>query len=617
MKKLLLSLLVLFCLPDTYAQIGIKANGTAPISSAQLEVQSTTKAFYPPRMTTAQKNAIAGVVAGAMVFDTDLGGLFTYNGSVWVAGSGLTLPYSTVQNQAATLFNIENSNTNNWDVIRSSTNSLGGGTAVKGIAANVVPTSTTAGVSGLNYSTNGQGAGVFGGHSGTGFGVWGNSNNGSGVFATTNSGNGIFGSSTTGNAAYLSSSSGYALWTSGKVRLGGGGVGTFGTGKFLKSINSSGDAEWSDLLPITNSQSSIVPIIDITNTNTGGYDAVVFNTNSTASGSALVGSAINTTPGSNSRGVTGANLSTNNLGSGVYGFHAGTGSAVAGYSAYGKGVKGTTDYGYGVYGESLSGTTGVYGKSTSGYGVSGYSPSGFGVYGDSNTGVGVYGTSNYVGGYFSSYTSSGSALFTDIGKVGLGTSAPNLNADERVDINGRLRIRGNGSTAGVWFNNAANSIAYTDGAFSGMKNDTEVGLFIGGTWRFWVNNVGNGYLNGNLIQTSDRRLKKDFSLLNNSLSDIYQLKGYHYKWIEASKSQDLQTGLIAQEVQKIFPELVQTDEKGFLSVNYIGLIPHLIEAVKELRNENNDLKELRNENKDLRNRLGKIEEILSVSASKK
>jgi hypothetical protein len=178
-----------------------------------------------------------------------------------------------------------------------------------------------------------------------------------------------------------------------------------------------------------------------------------------------------------------------------------------------------------------------------------------------------------------------------------------------------MRIRHTfGYTSGLWMSNSVNSLSDADGAFYGMKLDTETGFFIGGSWKFWVNNLGNGYLNGNLIQTSDRRLKKDFSLLNSSLSDIYQLKGYHYKWIEASRNQDLQTGLIAQEVQKIFPELVQTDEKVFLSVNYIGLIPHLIESVKELRNENNQLK---NKNQSLENRLEKIEEILSVSASKK
>ena len=65
--------------------------------------------------------------------------------------------------------------------------------------------------------------------------------------------------------------------------------------------------------------------------------------------------------------------------------------------------------------------------------------------------------------------------------------------------------------------------------------------------------------------------------------------------------------MIAQEVQKIFPELVNTDEKGFLSVNYIGLIPHLIEAVKELKMVN---EKLNIKNQSLENRLEKIESIL-------
>ena len=51
----------------------------------------------------------------------------------------------------------------------------------------------------------------------------------------------------------------------------------------------------------------------------------------------------------------------------------------------------------------------------------------------------------------------------------------------------------------------------------------------------------------------------------------------------------MQTGVIAQEVQKIFPELVNTDKEGMLSVDYIGLIPHLIEAVKELKVKNQEL----------------------------
>jgi len=54
--------------------------------------------------------------------------------------------------------------------------------------------------------------------------------------------------------------------------------------------------------------------------------------------------------------------------------------------------------------------------------------------------------------------------------------------------------------------------------------------------------------------------------------------------------ESLQTGLIAQEVEKILPELVNEASDGYKSVNYIGLIPHLIEAVKELEAKNELLK---------------------------
>lgn len=57
--------------------------GGTPASSAILDVQSTTKAFYPPRMTTTQKNAISSPAAGAVVYDTTAGGLSVYNGSIW------------------------------------------------------------------------------------------------------------------------------------------------------------------------------------------------------------------------------------------------------------------------------------------------------------------------------------------------------------------------------------------------------------------------------------------------------------------------------------------------------------------------------------------------------
>ena len=49
-------------------------------------------------------------------------------------------------------------------------------------------------------------------------------------------------------------------------------------------------------------------------------------------------------------------------------------------------------------------------------------------------------------------------------------------------------------------------------------------------------------------------------------------------------------GLIAQNVEKVYPELVNTDDEGIKSVEYANLVAALIEAIKELKNENEALK---------------------------
>jgi hypothetical protein len=56
---------------------------TTPEASAAVEVNSTTKGFLPPVMTTVEKNAISSPAAGLMVFDTDLGKLCIYTGAAW------------------------------------------------------------------------------------------------------------------------------------------------------------------------------------------------------------------------------------------------------------------------------------------------------------------------------------------------------------------------------------------------------------------------------------------------------------------------------------------------------------------------------------------------------
>ncbi|GGH55189.1 hypothetical protein GCM10007423_62440 [Dyadobacter endophyticus] len=191
------------------------------------------------------------------------------------------------------------------------------------------------------------------------------------------------------------------------------------------------------------------------------------------------------------------------------------------------------------------------------------------------------------------------------GNLGVGGNV--VTPEFPLDVGGRMRIKHNGATSGIYFNNSQN---VADG-FMGMKTDAQIGFFINGAWRFYVDNAGNGALGGTLTQFSDRRLKRDFSSLSASLRKLAGLKGYHYYWKDQDKDQSLQTGLIAQEVEVLFPELVKTDDKGFKSLNYTGLIPHLIESVKQLAHQNAKLEAenaaFKADSKDIHDQLTMIE----------
>ena len=81
-KKLLLSL-VLFASLHSFAQnVGIGT--TTPDASAQLDISSTTKGILIPRMTSAQRTAIASPVRGLMVFDISTNSFWFFNGSIWM-----------------------------------------------------------------------------------------------------------------------------------------------------------------------------------------------------------------------------------------------------------------------------------------------------------------------------------------------------------------------------------------------------------------------------------------------------------------------------------------------------------------------------------------------------
>ena len=89
-----------------------------------------------------------------------------------------------------------------------------------------------------------------------------------------------------------------------------------------------------------------------------------------------------------------------------------------------------------------------------------------------------------------------------------------------------------------------------------------------------------------LRSCSDIRLKKDIKPLKSALSTVGRLQGKSYRWKDNNEPD---IGLIAQELEKVIPELVKTDNKGYKSIVYQKLTAVLIEAVKEQQQEINNL----------------------------
>jgi hypothetical protein len=101
------------------------------------------------------------------------------------------------------------------------------------------------------------------------------------------------------------------------------------------------------------------------------------------------------------------------------------------------------------------------------------------------------------------------------------------------------------------------------------------------------------YAANGTIQTSDRRLKEDIQVLAGGLNTILELNPVTFKWKNHTDI-DRHIGLIAQEVQPLIPEVVNTgdDPDKTLGINYAGLVPVLISAIKEQQEQIDELKAL-------------------------
>ena len=90
--------------------------------------------------------------------------------------------------------------------------------------------------------------------------------------------------------------------------------------------------------------------------------------------------------------------------------------------------------------------------------------------------------------------------------------------------------------------------------------------------------------------TSDQRLKDNIVPIPDALSKVLSISGNTFDWNEKSGKEGTEAGVIAQEILEVLPEAVTTRDNGYLAVHYEKLVPLLIEAIKELKVEINELK---------------------------
>ena len=169
-----------------------------------------------------------------------------------------------------------------------------------------------------------------------------------------------------------------------------------------------------------------------------------------------------------------------------------------------------------------------------------------------------------------------------------------LTVDENAAIAGNLSVAGNltgsGVTAGARASvSAGTGISYNSGTgviTCTVDTPAEVGL--SNLSNNGNNLSGNFTATGNVTAFSDERLKENVETIEGALDKVLQMRGVTFNYKSELNDGQRGTGVIAQEMQQVMPEVVEDGE--YLSVAYGNIVGVLIEAVKELKEELNKCK---------------------------
>jgi hypothetical protein len=180
------------------------------------------------------------------------------------------------------------------------------------------------------------------------------------------------------------------------------------------------------------------------------------------------------------------------------------------------------------------------------------------------------GTINLIGGQFNALP----ATISRSGTLTLNVSS-DITLDASADINldadgGQIRLK-DGGTARAHFD--------VTQAYLRLYTGTST---LNSTW------TGDDLtVQGDITSVSDMRTKENITTIEHGLEIVESLRGVRYNKIG---NEDVHVGVIAQEVEEVLPEVVKTDDEGMKSVDYGKMVGVLIEAIKDLKAELDELK---------------------------
>ena len=250
-----------------------------------------------------------------------------------------------------------------------------------------------------------------------------------------------------------------------------------------------------------------------------------------------------------------SNTSTS-AGGAIYGVKEVPGGSDSGYGVYGRCLTGGSGYQIGVYGYASDSSPTTGGRRRGVYGVAGNGDVNSGVYGKlsgSNDGAGIFGAD-----------ASGNDAILD----GKGQWAGFFDGD--VNIEGDLTV--SGDIAGMYWVQSGSNL---------YPENTSWNVGIGTTTPTYKLHVNGRIKSDGINETSDARLKKNVQTIGDALNKVMAMRGVQYEWKDKQMESGVHIGLIAQEVEKILPEVVDTDDEGYKSVQYSVMVALLIEAIKD------------------------------------